>query len=209
MAWWGSVIQGITGRRDNMFNKEEADKARDWSKDMASNEVRRRVTDMKLAGINPMLAASAGGSTPGATSANAASGGSDLGVTGAYFSAQQLKMAKEKNAVDVAQVEANTAKTAAETKLIEAQIPYSGGNAFMNSEKLASEMRILAHQVSSARSEAEVKALMPQAQRLINQGLSLDMSEREATSKFFEQIGEGSKWMDLVRNLLIGIRSMR
>lgn len=210
MAWWGSVIQGITGRRDNMFNKEEADKARDWSKEMSNTEVQRRVIDMRKAGINPMLAASAGGSsTPSSASANASSGGSDLGLTGAYFSAQQLKLAKDRNAADIAQVEANTAKTVAETQLIEAEALYSGKRAFMNNEKLYSEMQILATQVSAARSESEVKAMLPQMQRLINQGMSLDMSEREATSKFFSEIGEGSRWLDLIKNLLIGIKSVR
>lgn len=212
MAWIGGVLNLVGGRRDNYFNKEEADKARDWSKEMSNTEVQRRVIDMRKAGINPMLAASAGGaSTPGASQAAPSTSGRNMGdaFQSAYFSAQQLKMMREKNAADVAQVEANTAKTVAETKLIEAEVPYSANKAFMSSEKLFSEMKILASQVSSARSESEVKELLPQMQRLINQGMALDMSEREATSKFFQQIGEGSKWMDLVRNLLIGIRATR
>lgn len=211
MAWMAGVANLVGGRRDNYFNKEEADKARDWSKEMSNTEVQRRVRDMRLAGINPMLAATAGASTPGATAAAPSTSGRDLGdsIAGAYFSAQQMKMMKEKNAADVAQVEANTAKTIAETKALEAELPYSGKNAFFRNEKLFSEMQILASQVGSARSEQQVKELLPRMQELINRGMELDMSRKEAENKFFDQIGEGSKWMDLVRNLLMGIRAVR
>lgn len=212
MAWVGGALNLIGGRRDNMFNKEEADKARDWSKDMANSEVQRRVIDMRRAGINPILAASSGGaSTPGAAVSAPSTSGGSVGdtVQSAYFSAQQLKMMREKNAADVAQVQANTAKTAAETRLIEAEIPYSAKGAFFKNETLYSEMKIAASRVNQANSESEVKAMLPDMQRLINRGLELDMSEKEATSRFFKEIGEGSRWMQLVRDLLIGIRSAR
>lgn len=210
MGWsvLGAGIDALAGRRDNMFNKKEADRARDWAKDMANTEMQRRVADLKAAGLNPMLAITEGSaSTPSSAQASAGSKGTNF--AGAFTSAAQLKLMKDRNAADIAQVEASTAKTMAETKLIEAEIPYSAKGAFMRNENLYSQMKILASQVSQANSEAQVKELMPQFQRLMNKAAELDMSEKEAASEFFKQIGEGSRWMNVVRDLLMGIRATR
>lgn len=212
---WGAVAGAVGnlvgGRRDNMFNKKEADRARDWSKDMANSEIQRRVIDMKLAGINPMLAATDGASTPNAAVSAPSVSGGRLGddAMGAYFSAKQLQMMKNKNDAEIAQIQATTAKTAAEAALIQAEVPYAGKTAFFKNESLFSQMHVLASQVSSARSESEVKSLMPEFQRLMNQAAALDIPQKEAEAKFFSQIGEGSRWADLVKNLLIGIRQVR
>ena len=120
-----------------------------------------------------------------------------------------IRMAKDKNAAEIKQIEANTAKTAAETALVEAEVPYAAKGAFFKNENLFSQMKILAEQVSQARSESEVKSFMPEFQRLMNQAQALDIPRRKAEAEFFEQIGEGSKWAELMKNLLIGIRSVR
>lgn len=63
------------------FNAEEAQKQRDWEQQMSSTEVQRRMADMQAAGINPLMAANFGASTPVGT---AASGG------GAFTSAGKV-----------------------------------------------------------------------------------------------------------------------
>lgn len=64
-------LQGVA----NEFNAEQAQIQRDWEERMSNTAIQRAVNDMKVAGINPVLAVSHGGaSTPSGGSASSASG---------------------------------------------------------------------------------------------------------------------------------------
>lgn len=61
----------IGGERANRANQEEAKKQRDFQERMSGSAYQRAVKDMKLAGINPMLAYMQGGaSSPGGAKAD-------------------------------------------------------------------------------------------------------------------------------------------
>jgi len=73
---WGSERANSANQamnyQNNMFNAEEAQKARDYNYNMTTNAWRNTVSDMKGAGINPMLAISQGTtSSPGSPTAQA------------------------------------------------------------------------------------------------------------------------------------------
>lgn len=61
--------QNVTNRdiasQQMLFSADQARQLRDWQTDMSNSEITRRVADMRRAGINPMLAAGDGASTPG------------------------------------------------------------------------------------------------------------------------------------------------
>lgn len=71
----------------NLFNSSEAQKARDWEERMSNTAYQRAVQDMKLAGINPVLAYAQGGaSSPSAAVASSGGSRSSGGFRSSSFS---------------------------------------------------------------------------------------------------------------------------
>lgn len=70
----GAIMQGVYNHIENSvamnFNSTEAMKNREWQEHMSNTAYQRAVTDMKEAGLNPILAFQNGGaSTPGGSTA--------------------------------------------------------------------------------------------------------------------------------------------
>lgn len=83
-----------TRREQNIFNKYEAQRAREWNQQMDSTKYQRTVNDMQQAGVNPALAMNGGVSTQATSNAQAQSAGqipSNIDMTSAVQAALQAK----------------------------------------------------------------------------------------------------------------------
>lgn len=110
-----------------------------FQKDMSNTSYQRGMEDMRKAGLNPILASKVGGaSTPTGSTYNPENVASN--ATNAYLQTQQ-------NIANVAQTEAMTAKTLAETNVIN-----DTGNSFMgrNIEYIKKEIKGLISNVTDS-----------------------------------------------------------
>lgn len=113
--------------RANDFNAAEAKRNRDWQEMMSNTAHQREVKDLKEAGLNPLLSATGGASSPGgATASGSAStyeGGSlTRGITSA-IEMNAMRIANAKAEKEIGLMDAQKRKTKMETEVLKKGIP--------------------------------------------------------------------------------------
>lgn len=226
------LLGGILGNKSSQQGQEAtnatnirlAQENREWMTQMSNTEVQRHVADLQAAGINPMLGFGSGGNTPSSAAAvtqNPKSAWSNLGSQANSAATSAIQGAQIKANLDniAADTETKTAqadltKAAAEKTRYETIVTAnSAKNVDLTTEELDNKVALLKMQIGdlyqSMRGKEitneQVQKLMPyvvEYQQAMAKLKGLEIPEQQASAKFFQDTGETSKFLDLVKGII-------
>lgn len=215
---WPAIIAAAAsiagGMMSNRANAKEAEKNRDFQEEMSGTAYQRAVSDMKAAGINPMLASKLGGaSTPS---------GSQATQTDAITPGVNSGLAAYRAGLETKQIEANVEKTHADTQKSQADTDFIKAETVKSAKSAGLVEAQTVHSTASAKqAEAQAAVLNATVDKVLEdtKHIKSDRARVEAAEK---ELLERLKKYPLERNQIeatiaklreeaanIGIRSAR